>query len=150
MKLSSIPPPLRRKSDWYRPTMDAMIDNDTREVHCQLSSSDSLSLLEYLFPDALLLPIAKGKLSATQSSMQQPKQNHFTMSAVLEQCRAQNLYGLKPQNEDRKRKRSKEMWLAGCPNLDPKASPQREVQLTIFFNNVLTAISEACDTVRPM
>ena len=131
--------------------MDPMIENDTRDTHVQLSSEDSLTLLEYLYPDASLFPISKGL--STQTSVKQA-QGHYSMDDILEHCRALKQYGEPLGTKKRKRQKGNsiptEVWAAGCPNLDPQASTDHEIPLAIFFNSVLNTVKTVCDTVKPM
>ena len=141
-KLSTIPPPLRRRSDFYRPTMDALIDNDTRATHFQLSGKDSRSLLDYIYPDALLFLRAEGNLTIPGSAKQKQA---FTVGNILEYCRQVGLYG-KPT----KKGCTRDMWLSNCPPLGPRASTEREAPLALFFNTVLNSIQTTCSKLEFM
>ena len=61
-KLSCVPPASRRKTDWFRASMDHMVENDTRETHWELSPADSQKLLNLLFPWSLV-PKGEGGVS---------------------------------------------------------------------------------------
>ena len=141
LKLSTIPPPLRCKSDFYCPTMDALIDNDTWGTHFQLSEKASRSLLNYIYSDALLFPAAN--LSA-RDSVKLKHASVITMDDILQFCRTIGLYSKSTK------KCKHNMWLANCPALGPQASTEREAPLTAFFNTVLSSIQSKWDTVKPM
>ena len=122
--------------------MDALIENDTRETHFQLSGTDSISLLDFIYPDSLLFSPA----GTNENLPARVKQNYanVTMDTILQYCRDLGLYGKSP-----KQKCKGDVW-AYCPPLGPRASTEREAPLAAFFNSLLNTIQSKYDMVNPM
>jgi len=158
LKLSCIPPPLRRKSDWFHVVMDAMIDNDTCDTHWELSPDDSNKMLNFPFPDQVLFPASKGELAKNLG--------HYAIGDILRICKQHGLYGIPGNNEvgtssDDEAGTSSDdeagtsgddtprqpFWL-DAPRLDANAPADREIALVLFFNKVLACAKQACSTVE--
>ena len=56
LKIQSVPPTYRKKSDWYCDQMDPLIKNDIQSLHWSLSPAESRCLLEAISPDKMLFP----------------------------------------------------------------------------------------------
>ena len=125
--------------------MDALIENDTRDTHFQLSSKASKALLEYIYPDVLLFPTAERNL-LVGGPAEQKHVWQLTMDGILQYCRKVGLYG-KPTNI---KGRTEDMWFGNCPALGPQDSTELEVPLANFFNTELESIQTTCDTMEPM
>ena len=65
--------------------MDTMVENDTHEMHWELSEDNSNKLLNFLFPDEVLFLKSKGELV-------EDKSEHFTMDQILKHCIMHGLY----------------------------------------------------------
>ena len=150
LKLSCIPPPLRRKSDWFHVVMDAMIDNDTCDTHWELSPDDSNKMLNFPFPDQVLFPASKGELAKNLG--------HYAIGDILWICKQHGLYSIPGNNEvgtssDDKVGTSGDdtlrqpFWL-DAPRLDANAPADHEIALALFFNKVLACAKQACLTVK--
>ena len=125
--------------------MDALIENDTRDTHFQLSGKASKALLEYIYLDVLLFPTAERNLSVG-GPVEQKHVWKLTMDGILQYCRNVGLYG-KPTNI---KGCTEDMWFGNCPALGLEDSTEREVPLANFFNTVLESIQTTCDTMEPM
>ena len=117
-----------------------MVENDTHEMHWELSRSDSDQLLNFLFPDEVLFPKGMGELAQ--------KLDHYMMEQVLDNCIAKGLYfqTVNPIPGSGSSKEAFGYW-SGAPPLDAKAPAAHEGLLASFFNLVVVTVNQACAMV---
>ena len=112
--------------------MDAMIENNTHNIHWQLLLDDSKKLLEFLFLDNMLFQREKGRLAKNFG--------HHSMDNILKFYISEGLYKLLD-------KKKTQYWTT-APPLEPEASMKREHPLAICFNQVLECTKKACSMVE--
>jgi hypothetical protein len=115
-----IPQPLRCKTDWHRPTMDLLLENDTWATVWLTQQKDSDTFLDFIYPEWLLLP--KGK----------------TLAGLLDTLNTQGNI-----RSSTKSRHPTHIW-SGFPKAKKRKFTNHESEIANFFNEVRVAVHEAC------
>lgn len=119
-KIQSVPPQYWWKSAWYHEPMDSLIDNNTQDLHWQLTLSESKCLLSTLFPNHELF---QESVKPCPTTLFQPP---VDMSCLLEDLWKAGVYGKHNTN-----KGSDKCW---------KWAPSTNRDEAKFLNDTLTIV----------